>query len=189
MPKCKYITANLILCIHPISSMHHAAGFLVSRYNGFYHPQNILKFALQLTEDLNLCVIESECSSILTECGYHGQDAKESIRWKMLQGICSHMQCGISLMDGLKISMVHIFICLYDKIRDSTNVSAIRHPGMCTAFATALGVQCQYYLNVSIVSLAIVHNIFSHHKQKTKSMKLICYLDIYICMTVWNPCS
>ena len=116
MPKCKYITANLILCIHPISSMHHAAGFLVSRYNGFYHPQNILKFALQLTKDLNLCVIKSECSSILTECGYHGQDAKESIRWKMLQGICSHMQCSVSLMDGFKISMVHIFICLHDKI-------------------------------------------------------------------------
>ena len=31
----------------------------------------------------------------------------------------------------------------------------------------------------SIASLAIVYNIFSHHKQKTNS---ICYLDIYICI-------
>jgi hypothetical protein len=56
-PKRKYITANLILCIHPISSTRRTAGFLASHYNGFYCPQNILKFPLQLTEDLNLCVI------------------------------------------------------------------------------------------------------------------------------------
>ena len=63
MLKCKYITANLILCIHPISSMCWTMGFLASHYNSFYYPQNILKFALQLES-----VIEGECSSIWTDC-------------------------------------------------------------------------------------------------------------------------
>lgn len=37
MPKWKYITTNLILYIHPISSMHCTMGYLASCCNGFYH--------------------------------------------------------------------------------------------------------------------------------------------------------
>ena len=143
--KCKYITTNLIPCIHPISNMCHATGFLASCYNGFYHPQNILKFGLQLTKELNLCVIEGEHLSILTDCWYHSQHAKESVRWK--QGICSHMQHSISLMDSSEILMVCVFICLHDNIWDNTSIGAIKHPGMHTAFATTLRVHRQYYLN------------------------------------------
>ena len=33
MPKCKYITTNLILCIHPISSMCCTMGFLANHHN------------------------------------------------------------------------------------------------------------------------------------------------------------
>ena len=41
-----------------------------------------------------------------------------------------------------------------------------------------------------IAGLVIVYNIFSHHKQKTNSMKPNLpsgYLDMYI--TVWNTCN
>ena len=73
----KYITANLILCIHPISSMW---VFLQAATIAF----TARKISWSLLWRLE-SVIEGECLSILTKCGYHGQDAKELVGWK--QGI------------------------------------------------------------------------------------------------------
>ena len=69
--------------------MRCTSSFLACRYNSFYRSQKFLKFSLQLIEDLELRVIEGECSAILAERGYHGQGAKESVTWK--QSICAHV--------------------------------------------------------------------------------------------------
>ena len=110
MAKCKYIISNLILCVHPNCITHCASGFFACHYNSCYHSQKFWKFSLQLIEDLELHVIEGECSAILVECGYCGQGAKEWVRWK--QSICAHVQCGVPLMYGSEIVMIRVFVHL-----------------------------------------------------------------------------
>ena len=109
MANCKYIIANLILCIHPNCITHCVSGFLACHYNSFYHSQKFWKCSLQLIEDLELHVVEGECLAILAECD-HGQGAKELVRWK--QSIGAHVQCSVPLMYGLEIVMIRVLICL-----------------------------------------------------------------------------
>ena len=55
-----------------------------------------------------------------------------------------------------EIATIHAFIWLHDKVRDSTNVSAIGQPGMCATFTPTLGVHHQYYLNYSVSITALL---------------------------------
>ena len=89
-------------------------------------------------EYLDLCLTKGECLAILAECWCYGQGAKEMIRWK--KGECANMYHSISLMDGLENVMIGVFVSLHDKIRDSTNVGAIRQPGVCTGITPTLQV-------------------------------------------------
>ena len=72
--------------VHPISIGTHCAwlpsAFPLCSYNSFYCLQNILKFPLQLIEELYLCLFDGECTAILAECWCCGQDVKKSIRQK-----------------------------------------------------------------------------------------------------------
>ena len=75
----KYITANLILCIQPISSTR---VFLQAATMAFTAHKISWSLLWRLES-----VIEGECSSVLTECGHHSQDAKELVGWNLKQGI------------------------------------------------------------------------------------------------------
>ena len=59
------------LSTYPVSISCPTSTFLVNCYNSFDCHQYILKFSLQLIEDLEVFVIEGERSAILTECFSH----------------------------------------------------------------------------------------------------------------------
>ena len=79
------------MVLHLVSITRRGSTFLASWHQSFDCPQNILKFSLQLVEDLELCVIKGERSAILAECGWWccSQGTKESVGRK--QGIRAHM--------------------------------------------------------------------------------------------------